>query len=508
MRWSRCWLALGIVAAMAVAPHAQAQATDPPAEVPPPASDDPSRARTGANAPTGAASPTAPGRTGDANEAESAASANAPVVPVPAAANGSSPKRELPDFDGRGEPPTTAGDVLLWVPRVVFAPFYFVSEFVIRRPLAWLITTAERKQWPTAIRDFFLFGPDKKAGIVPTAFLDFGFRASVGFYAFWDDLLGKGNHLRLHASTLGVDWLQGAIADKIPVGKKSFFDLRLEGIHRPDYVFHGMGPRTLQGDRMRFGIDQVQGKTVFETFWWKGSRATIEGGVRYVDFRDDACCEDPSVVSQVRAGRFPAPPGFDAGYTAAFQRAELTVDSRDERPASQTGVRLELQAEQGSNVRRSTDNWIKYGASAGAFLDVKNNRTLSLSATTLFVDPVSDGATIPFTEQIVLGGSGPMRGYLYGRLVDRSAAIATLKYRWPIWIFLDGTMQASVGNVYGAGLRDFEAKLLRFSGAVGIESIGSADHTFEFLFGLGSETFDQGASLNSVRLLFGTNRGF
>lgn len=494
---------------MAVAPRANAQATDAPAE-PPAAADDPSRARTGTSAPTGAASPTAPGQAGDANEAETAAAApsNTAATPVPATANGSSPKRELPDFDGRGEPPTTAGDVLLWVPRVVFAPFYFVSEFVIRRPLAWLITTAERKQWPTAIRDFFLFGPDKKAGIVPTAFLDFGFRASVGFYAFWDDLLGKGNHLRLHASTLGVDWLQGAIADKIPVGKKSFFDLRLEGIHRPDYVFHGMGPRTLQGDRMRFGIDQVQGKTVFETYWWRGSRATIEGGVRYVDFRDDACCEDPSVVSQVRAGRFPAPPGFDSGYTAAFQRAELTVDSRDERPASQTGVRLELQAEQGSNVRRSTDNWIKYGASAGAFLDVKNNRTLSLSATTLFVDPVSDGATIPFTEQIVLGGNGPMRGYLYGRLVDRSAAIATLKYRWPIWIFLDGTMQASVGNVYGAGLSDFEAKLLRFSGAVGIESIGSADHTFELLFGLGSETFDQGASLNSVRLLFGTNRGF
>jgi hypothetical protein len=133
---------------------------------------------------------------------------------------------------------------------------------------------------------------------------------------------------------------------------------------------------------------------------------------------------------------------------------------------------------------------------------------VSLSATTLFVDPLASGAVIPFTEQIVLGGSGPMRGYLFGRLVDRSAAIATLKYRWPIWVYLDGTLQGALGNVFGPQLEDFRAKLLRVSSAIGVESVGTADHTFEVLFGLGTETIDQGANVNSVRLLFGTNRGF
>ena len=55
------------------------------------------------------------------------------------------------------------------------------------------------------IKDLFLFGPEKKAGVVPTAFLDFGFRASFGIYAFWDDRLGEGNHRRLHASTFGIN---------------------------------------------------------------------------------------------------------------------------------------------------------------------------------------------------------------------------------------------------------------------------------------------------------------
>jgi hypothetical protein len=344
--------------------------------------------------------------------------------------------------------------------------------------------------------------------VVPTFFLDLGFRPSVGFYAFWDDLLGPGNHLRMHFSTYGPDWVQGAVADKIPLGKEAFFDLRLEGIHRPDFIFHGLGPRTLEGDRTRFGVDKLQARPVFETTWWRGSRVTVEGGVRYVDFRDDACCDNPSLEVRVQDGTLPAPPGYRNGYTATFERAEITVDTREARPSSQTGLRLELEIEQGSNVRRATDNWVRYGGSFGGFLDVHNNRTLSLSLTTLFVDPLSENATIPFTEQIVLGGSGPMRGYLYGRLIDRSAAVATLKYRWPIWVFLDGAIQGAIGNVFGPQLEDFKTKLLRVTANVGVETVGTADHTFEILFGLGTETIDHGANVNSVRFLFGTNRGF
>lgn len=479
-----------------------------------PAQPDPSRAeedkggRTQATPPSGAASPTAPGAAGTAEAPVEGPPQATPLPPVPPGPDGTSPTRPMPDYDGRGTPRTTAGDVLLWIPRILFSPLYLVSEYLIRRPLGWFITTAEQKQWPAAISNFFTFGPDKKAGIVPTVFLDFGFRPSIGIYAFWNDLLGEGNHLRLHASTFGADWLQGALADRFPIGRDATLDLRFEALTRPDQVFHGMGPRTLQSDRSRYGIDRIQARPVFELNWWKGSRVTTEGGLRYVHFREDACCGELSLNDRLRAGTFEAPPAYFTGYTAAYQRGELTIDTRDARPAKQDGFRLELEAEMGSNVREARSNWVRYGGSIGGFVDLHNNRTVSLSVTTLFVDPISSGAVIPFTEQIVLGGSGPMRGYLYGRLVDRSAAIATLKYRWPIWVFLDGTMQFAAGNVFGAHLRDFETKLLRFSGALGVESIGSPDHTFEFLVGFGTETIDHGANVNSLRIVFGTNRGF
>src|ERR1700733_4517722 len=111
----------------------------------------------------------------------------------PALAADDPPKRPLPNYDGRGEPPTTAGDVALWVPRIVLSPLYLVSEYVIRRPLGALISTAERHQWAPAIIDFFTFGEEHKAGIVPTAFLEYNFRPSVGLSFFADDAFAKKN---------------------------------------------------------------------------------------------------------------------------------------------------------------------------------------------------------------------------------------------------------------------------------------------------------------------------
>ena len=132
---------------------------------------------------------------------------------------------------------------------------------------------------------------------------------------------------------------------------------------------------------------------------------------------------------------------------------------------------------------------------------------MSLSVQTLFSDPIGTRA-VPFTELVSLGGDdAPMPGFWVGRLIDRSAAVATLRYRWPIGPWLDGSMQAAVGNVFGEHLDDFQTRLLRFSGALGLESDSSPDSNFQFLIGFGTETFDHGGQVDSFRLAFGTSRG-
>ncbi len=105
--------------------------------------------------------------------AEPSPPANAPVeppasepLPPPELRTG---EREVLDYDGRGTAYDRSGSPLLWVPRVILFPLYVVSEYVVRRPLGWATVKAERSNLANLLVDWFTFGPDRQAGLVPTA---------------------------------------------------------------------------------------------------------------------------------------------------------------------------------------------------------------------------------------------------------------------------------------------------------------------------------------------------
>jgi hypothetical protein len=417
------------------------------------------------------------------------------------------PKREAPDYDGRPEP-TTAGDVLLWIPRIILSPLYLVSEFVVRRPLGFLVSEAERAQLPQALYDIFLFGPDHGAGILPIAFLDFGFEPSVGLFFFWNDAFVKHHDLKLRGATWGPEWLAGSISNTIHLSETASIGLHLTAVRRPDLLYFGTGPSSVQRDRSRYGSTRVEAGL-------DGGLAAVrlvrlEGGVgvRSLDFRRGDFDHKPVIEDRVAEGRFATPAGYETGYSVLYNRLLLAIDSRGKAPPSLSGVRFELSAEQMSDVRRAPGaGYLRYGAQLGGYYDLNDRgRVVSLQFGAQFADPLGE-RDVPFTELVTLSGTGPMRGFLPGRLVGRSGAYATLRYRWPIWVWLDGSIQLSTGNVFDEHLRDFKPGLLRFSGAIGLES-GAPDSSFELLFGLGSETFDHGGEISSVRLVFGTNHGF
>jgi hypothetical protein len=115
---------------------------------------------------------------------------------------------------------------------------------------------------------------------------------------------------------------------------------------------------------------------------------------------------------------------------------------------------------------------------------------------------------VPFTEQASLGGSRPLRGFLEGRLIDRSATALQLDYQFPIWIWLDGTAHYAVGNVFGPALEGFAPERLRSSFGMGFRSAGSRDHLFEVLLAFGTERFDSGAEIESFRFVVGATSAF
>jgi Omp85 superfamily domain len=436
--------------------------------------------------------------------------AEAATPPSPAAKTAIDTKRRaLPAYDGREAPGTTAGEALLWIPRVLLFPVHVVTEYVVRRPLGALTSAAERHRVPQTLYDIFAFGPDHSIGVLPTALFDAGFRPSVGAYFFYDDFLAKGNALRAHAVFGGTDWLRMTVADRVPLGPRAKGVLRMEAVHRPDFVFYGMGPESLRADRGRYGSDYVDGSASLRASIAPWVTVDTYTGVRTVRFRDTACCNDPSVVELASRGRHPLPPGFEEGYTGFRAGTKVAVDSRAPRPAPGSGLRFEGRFEYGANVRDPRGSgWVRYGGTAGAFLDVTGrNRVLSLAASVLFADPLGS-REIPFTEQVELGGAGPLAGFYPGRLIGRSAAALSLEYRYPIWSFLDGSAQVAVGNVFDAHLAGFDPDRLRLAFTFGVRTAGERDQSFNILAGAGTETFAQGAWLSEARLVFGAAQGF
>jgi hypothetical protein len=421
------------------------------------------------------------------------------------------PQRSLPDYDGRGGQghPTTPGQALLWVPRVVLFPVYLVTEFVVRRPLGYAITAAERAEVPAALYDFFAFGPDHKAGIIPIAFVDFGFYPSIGVYGFWDDVGFKGHSLRVRGSFAGTRWMTGAISERFQLTPKTLLSLNGALIHRPDYTYYGTGPDTRESARSRYGADIADLHATLRAGFWRSSSIETSIGYRGASYYPGKFGDDPTLTQQVENGVFPLPDGYTDGYRVGFQRSQLTLDTRRDEDGSESGGRLVLRGEHGLDPSQTrAAGWLRYGVSLGGFLDLDNRgRILSLSAAAEMADPLG-GQPVPFTELVSAGGNERLPGFRDGRLRGRSGAAVTLRYSWPIWIWLDGSLQAAVGNVYGEHLSGISWGQSRFSGAVGIESRGSRDSVFQLLMGFGTETFNSGADVNSIRVVVGARSGF
>lgn len=418
--------------------------------------------------------------------------------------------RTPPDYDGR--PPQKArGEGLLWVPRVVLFPFWVVSEFVIRRPLGFVTTEAERANLQNLMLDLFTFGPERNAGIVPTALFDFGFRPSFGLYLFWDDAGAKGHDLRLYAATGGTDWLKASFTDRINLGPRTLLEHQFAALTRPDFLYHGEGWDSREGDRARFTSNRYDAQVALSRQlsaigWFKGYV-----GVRRATFESTGCCDDPSIARRVSESAYPLPEGFSEGYSISRAGFGVELDSRTPRPDSGSGLRAVFRGEHAARLAgESARELVRYSGGLGAYWDVTgHNRVLSLSVAALFADPLGpDSQGVPFSELVTLGGDAPLRGFLEGRLRGRSAVAARLRYDWPVWAFLDGALQVEAGNVYGERLEDFAFERSRLSFALGVRSAGRRDHPFELLFGTGTTPLEDGARLDSFRFVIGATNAF
>jgi hypothetical protein len=417
--------------------------------------------------------------------------------------------RPVPNYSGRGPDPTTACDVILWVPRVILSPLYFVTEYVLRKPLGVVTTAAERADLPRKVYDWFTFGPEHKIGWAPVGMYEFDFNPSVGVYFFWRDAGFKGHDLHAHFEFWPDDFWGGNVTNHFQFDDQHEAQLRVEADTRPDRVFYGLGPTTLQSNQSRYTESRLDAGGWYGWRFWRASVLQPGAGYRTERAGPGGYRGNPSVQTEAATGAFPLPPGWEQAYSIIYVNMLAALDTRLGKHPNGSGVRLEADAEQGTSVLENpVGAWVRYGGSLGGFLDVNGyGRVLSLSVTTLFADPIGS-QPIPFTELVSLGGDGPMRGYYRGRMIGRSAAATTLRYLWPVAPWLEGTLQAALGNVFGDHLEGYKTNLLRFSGSLGLSTREMGMYPMEAIIGFGSETFQQGGTIDSFRLTVSVNHGF
>lgn len=429
-----------------------------------------------------------------------------PVVGAPLDA-----KRERPKVDGVAKR-VTVGEALLWVPRVLLYPLYLVSEFVVRKPIGWAITTVEKNYILPKLRHYTTIGekdgPGVYAGVDPIARFDTGFRPAIGLL-FWAERLLPDTELRLGLDT---DFVRNATIDaqfRAPIGEKLVLTPLIRFEQRDDFRFYGVGPDSLEDDESLFFRRKLHGGVRADLLAPSpGVGATLMTEVSSNRFdcsdddENDIC--GPDGVVDTADDRLQAD-GFVDGYELLRVTARIYADSRAPRPASSTGARAEVFARWGQGLSNSETHFIRSGAEGALFWDIFQQRVLGLR---VLAETTVRSGDVPFAELILPGGSDTMRGFSRGRLHGASLFVASLDYRYPIWSLADGTIFVEAGNVFDE-LSDLEVDALRGSFGFGIRTVGSRHASLDLLIAAGTTRFDDpNFGLESVRFSIGTNWGF
>jgi hypothetical protein len=416
------------------------------------------------------------------------------------------PKREVPDYDGRGNPDADAESWPLWIPRILLSPLYVANEYVLRRPLGEFVSHAERRRWTDSLAHLFRFGEGGNSLLAPTATFDYGVLPSVGIYYSRDHVLGRNNALELHAATWGARSIALSAGDRYAIDRGDRVWVRLGVDRLADNLFFGVGPDATSAARSRYGTDRIDGGAGYRRQLAGPARIDVQAGIHRLDFIAGDCCGDPSLDARIARGDVMPPPGYRDGYTAGYGRVDLALDTRRPRPDPGSGGYLDVHGAPSADLRGGR-SWVEYGGVLGGALDLTGyRRTLRAQLALDFVDSAA-GAAVPFTEYPMLGGDG-MAGFVAGWLIGRSTAAAQLAYTWPVWLGLDAQARVALGNAFGTHLAGAAARRLRMSGDLGLATSSERDSGFEILLGLGTETFEQGGGVTSVRVMFGPKRGF
>jgi hypothetical protein len=434
------------------------------------------------------------------------------ATPPPSASPGQ--RRPLPVYSGRPPPSAEPAQIFVWVPRTLLLPAHLVVEYVVRRPLVNLVALGEKHHLGAHIYRLATWN-DGRAGVYPIASLDLGQLANGGLALFAREAGSPHNDLRASAAfgRDGVLALRAFEHFKLWRGAGGGLFVRGHLVRRPDGSFFGLGGSSRQSDRTYFSYDDRTADFGIDARLAEMSTVVVHAGYRRMQLSTDTrSVERVSIAERYgNPGQPPLPPGFE-GYTLLRAGTALVLDSRSStfEGRQSTGLRLEAGASYAREISGTEASFVTWSAALAGFWDVSGaDHVLAIQISTLFAEPIG-GASVPFTELPSLGGRELMRGFLTGRFRDRSAAVATLQYRYPVWSFLDAELFSGVGNVFPGHLQGLRPSRLYLDYGAGLRTTFSREASFVLTVAFGSRRFDdpEFRAIDAIRVLFGVNHGF
>jgi hypothetical protein len=380
-------------------------------------------------------------------------------------------------LDGRLPAPDPRKEALV-VPRLLLA----VPRLVFRG-LAIAIGGAARVNERYRIYDHVMDALTTDDGLIGVR-LAFDFasdlRPIAGLSFFYDRAFGADTSFDARFLTGGPDLIvAGAHARPLKQGRLEL-DIDASFRRRDDQIFQGIRsvtPPERALVRARFAADSFDLPARLRVTVARVVRlgAVAQLGVRrYSAGRDD---DLPSItraycvrsISHCLAANVDERlvPGFSNGSQFVRTGLSLDLDTRDSAAHPTSGMLLDLAATYTVGLA-DPSSYLGLRGGLSAVIDLhQRTHTLLLSLRTELVVPAGN-EFVPFTELPTLGGPDTLRGFAPGRFRDFSALMASLEYRWAIWMWADGFLFVDYGGTFGRAFKDASFEALRPDAGAGI----------------------------------------
>jgi hypothetical protein len=440
-------------------------------------------------APSPESEPTVSGAIEEGLEASAPAEAEVPEASAEAPFVPDGDRRDPAWFRGRPRD-TTAEEVLLWIPRIVFYPVHLVAE-MIRLPLLAFLTWAEGNHVFDVLPT--IFHPIDELFWYPTLSLEAGIFVLPGLALRLQDLGVEGHGLRASGTFGGDDFWSASLRDEWQLGPVR---IGAQGGYstRPNRQYFGLGPgsppqfvyyRERRGEARAFFVIEHEDHVEVEA---QAGWAYEDIGPGYVPSFDVL---PPELVS------------IAGPYQLFLAALEVRLDTREE-VEENGGVHLHAGALYGVAPEGPTAHFLRFDVDLEGAVVVYPDRVLA--ARGHLIETVSlDGSQVPFQHLPVLGWD-LHRGFVAGRFRGEAAAVAEVRYRYPIHYFVDMEWALSAGNVFDRQFSDFSFGALTGALSIGFRTRRTGFDPITFALAFGTTQFDR-FDLEGVRFYVASSHG-